>query len=398
MKRKILGILLMLIFAVSCTNQYIPYWVIFPSTDNDNEPPHVHSWSNIPSDYIEKDGAIYVEYACEGCSVIKEELFADSVVSGATEEEVNAITDWDGIVISVSAVTAQSVLDKIGDGSTVYFPEGTYGALTLKNAEATPSAPRVMKDIKLIGNDGAVFNPADNATCIALGSGNAGISTEDSDNDGVGLLIANFTFTGLGFSISTSGPNTYNDVVIQGCDFSGAEKQNAISIYNYTNPEFIKDVTVEGCSFSTYESAVLMFELNNATVRDNTFRNVEFGVNFSGAANKTGTLLIEDNISIGNTDISEWGGNAFVVQGPDNATIILRGNRIYDHEPESILYVANGYGSPKLTAEDNIYYSSEGSTAGIKLQEVSNEDISQVANGGSLTIKKDGTIKRSWTT
>ena len=256
----------------------------------------------------------------------------------------------------------------------------------------------VMKDIKLIGNDGAVFNPADNATCIALGSGNAGISTEDSDNDGVGLLIANFTFTGLGFSISTSGPNTYNDVVIQGCDFSGAEKQNAISIYNYTNPEFINDVTVEGCSFSTYESAVLMFELNNATVRDNTFRNVEFGVNFSGAANKTGTLLIEDNISIGNTDISEWGGNAFVVQGPDNATIILRGNRIYDHEPESILYVANGYGSPKLTAEDNIYYSSEGSTAGIKLQEVSNEDISQVANGGSLTIKKDGTIKRSWTT
>ena len=256
----------------------------------------------------------------------------------------------------------------------------------------------IMKDIKLIGNDGAVFNPADNAACIALGSGNAGISTEDSDNDGVGLLIANFTFTGLGFRISTSGPNTYNDVVIQGCDFSGAEKQNAIRIYNYTNPEFINDVTVEGCSFSTYESAVLMFELNNATVRDNTFRNVEFGVNFSGAANKTGTLLIEDNISIGNTNISEWGGNAFVVQGPDNATIILRGNRIYDHEPESILYVANGYGSPKLTAEDNIYYSSEGSTAGIKLQEVSNEDISQVANGGSLTIKKDGTIKRSWTT
>ena len=364
--------------------------------EEEQPPVHVHSWEDKPYDYVLEGTTIYSAYACSGCSQVRKDIFIENVVSLTDTSGIDGVTVWSDAAFAVSPATAQTVLDKIGNNSTVYLTEGTYEALQLKNSGGGAS-PKTIEGLSIIGQEGTVLSDTDTSWALTFVTGNSGVSIKD-------FSVRNVDFLGNGILVSTgrNQTNTFSGITLSECNFKGNEGPHdnagsiagdvAIRLYVQDRPNETpySDLTIENCVFDNYWLGLLTFQMNNVTVRNSSLSNMDMMFDMQGTV--SGTLEFTGNVIDGCTYIesSNSQGNAWGLFGLKEAVIIIRGNQISDHLGNTIVYINDAGNNVTVTVEDNTY-------EGTALENTSAEDISNKATGypNSWSLGKNGISRPS---
>ena len=332
---------LALVLAVSCTQYvYVPIGIL--DNGNGGSGSHTHTFGDKPSGYELKAGRVYEIFECE-CGETKENALGTAattlnLIGEVTEAELSAIGK--GMVLITDNDNAQTVLDHIRSGCTVYFTAGTYTDLEAPDDVENPEVEYLQ--IRPSRYNGTVIYKGEWIQETGWQKGDVMSSVDDSNVGDLSainfydLSLEDICFIGddnavfeVGFGISTghiyqktngeiSSPydavkqmylqsqtanSYYATICIDGIEFHNMHFEgdgNSVDFQFYQKDSCLKNVLFDSCSFVDSEAvpAIAAIRMNagyndmysDVIVRNSTFENVYQGVYTQGVHN----LLVEN--------------------------------------------------------------------------------------------------------
>ena len=320
----------------------------------DQTPVHTHEWTN-ETEYYVKAGVLYVAEHCSGC----DELGNEKAVTNGT---------------IATPDTAQEALDKLKDGGVIYFSDGEYNTLELRQNKFTSTVKktadgeeldlsevqktgvyyyyRTLKNAVLVASDGAEFTggiyssaghtygsassqPYDAVRDITLTDTNTSYyGTINVD----GLEVRDFSFKGakgkINFSYYMEGA-TVSGLTIKGCTFDYASESTACSSVQAIRiasdyGDVYSDITVSGCTVDGYFQGVYVQNVDNITVTGNTMKNC---VHNAIAVQSSGDYTSTGNITIAANTVENDGDRAIRFGDLSEATVSITDNKFVSVNP-----------------------------------------------------------------
>ena len=314
----------------------------------DQTPVHTHEWTN-ETEYYVKGDVLYVAEHCSGCDELGNE---------------KAVTN--GVIVTPE--TAQEALDKLKDGGVIYFSDGEYNTLELRQNKFTSTVKktadgeevpldevqktgvyyyyRTLENAVLVASDGAVFTggiyssaghtygsassqPYDAVRDITLKDTNTSYyGTINVD----GLEVRDFSFEGaegkINFSYYMEGA-TVSGLTIKGCTFDYASESTAGSSDQAIRiasdyGDVYSDITVSGCSVDGYYQGVYVQNVENITVSGNTMKNC---VHNAIAVQSAGGYTSTGNITVSANTVENDGDRAVRFGNLSDATVSITDNK-----------------------------------------------------------------------
>ncbi len=175
-------------------------------------------------------------------------------------------------IINVSnAAQLNAAIKAARGGETILLAAGNYGALTIKNLQATSTVTIKSAD------------PANDAVITDLRvSASSNLRSEDLDLHRV-LAPGEADFTQAAYISSSS------RIAIVGVDFTGSLDGNAANDGTGLRITGSQDVTITGSSFEQWKNAVILSDSTGLTVSGNTLTGVIKSFNISGLQNASFT-------------------------------------------------------------------------------------------------------------
>lgn len=320
----------------------------------DQTPVHTHEWTN-ETEYYVKAGVLYVAEHCSGC----DELGNEKAVTNGT---------------IATPDTAQEALDKLKDGGVIYFSDGEYNTLELRQNKFTSTVKktadgeeldlsevqktgvyyyyRTLKNAVLVASDGAEFTggiyssaghtygsassqPYDAVRDITLTDTNTSYyGTINVD----GLEVRDFSFKGakgkINFSYYMKGA-TVSGLTIKGCTFDYASESTAGSSDQAIRiasdyGDVYSDITVSGCTVDGYFQGVYVQNVENVTATGNTMKNC---VHNAIAVQSSGDYTSTGNITIAANTVENDGDRAIRFGDLSEATVSITDNKFVSVNP-----------------------------------------------------------------
>ena len=368
------------------------------------KPSHTHVFPSEPSSYRLSGSTLQGIYICSECGSEKSVTISQNadVVSGDVSEAFE-----EGSTIIVSPETAQSALDCVVDGMTVYFGPGEYGELEIGHSKAVSTVyksidgevlaepidfaelnntsayhySRTLKDVSFIADPAArftgpitmasahVFGTADSTACDPIrdieltGTSPSFYSHISMD----GVVFSNMHFTGngrIGFSY-TSGisADKAKDLTFRNCIFEGngaaSENGQALRLYGQGTMAY-ENVVFENLEISKYYHGIIIWNFDGVSVAGCHINDVGFNaVQLSGVKATTDTDGIDyftGNVTISCNEMSNCGDRAIRISAGKDASIVVTENDIRNATDASGEYFkASGMSDCTLHFSDNAY-------------------------------------------
>ena len=257
-------------------------------------PSHTHSFSEEPIGYELKNGRVYEIYGCE-CGETQETALGTAqttlnLTGDVTEEDLAKIGK--GMILITDNANAQSVLDHIRSGCTVYFTAGTYTGTNDPNPpeNAEPLALRIRPSryngtrVRLNSDqgewkEGEELTEIDDAVAASLTATNDYI-LELNDIRFIGDDDAVFN---VGFEIKATHIYQPSETRI-----SPYDAVREIYLQNFTNSSYYAKIKIDGISFENMHFDYDDYIINAGFADDESYlRN--FSVYLSSFIDSSGT-------------------------------------------------------------------------------------------------------------
>ena len=386
--------LLCLLLFASCTQRPLLIPVIIPESPYEeiHEHDYVASYELIGSSLIKT-------LVCSICGDETQETVSTGIQSISDKDAAEAVSPGIPATVAVNPETAQTVLDRIGSGSTVILSPGTYsdtlylrptrynGTRIFKNEGGTgwgdgieDFAGHEITDKETIPETGSLVYVYDLEGVRIIGTEGAVLSKEIKVSNGIGpnngydpvrekdltgqpyrihldidnLSIENINFSGSGKGIDIAfGTGSWktdhiNDLIITNCVFkgdgSGSGNTPAIHL-EASESGYYSDLAVTDCDFSGYSvpssSTIYIKNVSGARVENCKITGAAhnaIAIQTSGSAHFSGDIIIRNNeISSSGSSAIKFGNGA----GTDNS-IEITDNKITDSADEDLMIIDSG--------------------------------------------------------